>query len=308
MEVMGQNALIKSAFTFISFLVLVSFSQAQEKYFVLNEEHSSYTIKSYTLDTEELYAVNSQVEIFNIFPKFKTDTRNGREIILFSVLPDVESLDLWEKIDLSDLADDTLSFQDLLKLKQLSLYELYSGTYNENNKFLNEYKFVVKRHGEYYKAYNTLLQFFALRDQPDMFNSVWGTINKEQTPVTINSMAEYYRGIKSDFPLESYSDGYSSFDRLRDRREFLSRKFIIGNSEAYQFWSLTDWHMPSHLYEVDRGIDRFVYIPEKGIVGGSFDFYFYYHRNIIKLDMVKFRNNIFDEKVMMANSMLGRSD
>ncbi|MCL8000570.1 hypothetical protein M8994_20480, partial [Brucella sp. 21LCYQ03] len=271
------------------------------KYFVLDEEHSSYNIKSYTLDTEDLYAFNSQVEIFNIFPKYKTNTRDDREIILFSVLPDVTSLKLWNKVDLSEIVVDTISFKDLLALKQLSLYELYSGTYNEHNKFFNKYKVVVKRNGEYYMACNTLLQFFALRDKPDMFNAVWGTINKDQTPVTLKSVAGYYKSIKSDFPLVSYSDGYSAFDRLRDRKEFLSKKFKIGKLNAYQFWSLTDWHMPSHAYEVDRGIDRFVYIPGKGIVGGSFDFYFYYHRNIINLNMAKFRDNIYSERVMIAN-------
>ncbi|PVH25776.1 hypothetical protein [Sphingobacterium corticibacter] len=303
MEILERNALIKSAIIFICFLVPICFCEAQVKYFVLDEEHSSYNIKSYTLDTKDLYALDSHVEILNIFPIYNTDARNDREIILFSALPDVSTMKLWEKIDLSEIDVDTISFKDLLAIKQLSLYELYSGTYNEHNKFFNKYKLVVKRNGEYYVAYNTLLQFYALRDKPDMFNSAWGTINKDQTPVTVKSVAEYYKSIKCDFPLLSYSDGYSTFDRLRDRKEFLSKKFKIGSLNAYQFWSLTDWHMPSHAYEVDRGIDRFIYIPEKGIVGGSFDFYFYHHRKSINLNMRKFKENIYSERVMIANGL-----
>ncbi|MFD2599488.1 hypothetical protein ACFSQ3_11040 [Sphingobacterium corticis] len=308
MEILERNALIKSAITFICFLVTICFCEAQEKYFVLDDEHSSYDIKSYTLDTKDLYALNSKVEIFNIFPKYKTNTRDNREIILFSVLPEVTSMKLWEKIDLAEIVVDTISFKDLLAIKQLSLYELYSGTYDEHNKFFNKYKLVVKRNGQHYAAYNTLLQFYALRDKPDIFNSVWGTINTEQTPVSLKSVADYYKSIKCDFPLLSYFERYSTFDRLRDRKEFLSRKIKIGNLNAYQFWSLTDWHMPSHAYEVDRGIDRFVYIPGKGIVGGSFDFYFYYHRNIINLSMAKFRDNIYSERVMIVNGLLEGSD
>ena len=100
-----------------------------------------------------------------------------------------------------------------------------------------------------------------------------------------------------------YSSNYSVFDRIRDRKEFLSKSIQIGNHVAYQFWTFTDWHCKQYEYEVERGIDRFVYIADKGIVGGSFDFYFYFHRKEIALDSTRFRDNIYNEKVMIAKDI-----
>lgn len=91
------------------------------------------------------------------------------------------------------------------------------------------------------------------------------------------------------------------FDRLRDRKEFLSRKYLIKGAEAYQFWTYTDWHEDYRSYEYNRGIDRFVYIPGKGIIGGSYDFYFFKHRKELNLTISKFIENMLEEKVMIAD-------
>src|SRR5690606_39188885 len=105
------------------------------------------------------------------------------------------------------------------------------------------------------------------------------------------------------FPLDSYQNIYSTFDRIRDRREYLSRKFDYKGYRAYQFWTYMDWIHPMSLYYYERGIDRFVYIPEKGVVGGSFDFYFLFHHRDIKLNMTRFRENIYQERVMLAEDI-----
>ncbi|WP_223583020.1 hypothetical protein [Sphingobacterium sp. GVS05A] len=79
------------------------------------------------------------------------------------------------------------------------------------------------------------------------------------------------------------------------------KKKLKDNNLAYQFWTYTNWHAHAHEYEFDRGIDRFVYLPGKGIIGGSFDFYFYFHRKKLPIKYVDFMNNIKEEKVMIAD-------
>lgn len=83
--------------------------------------------------------------------------------------------------------------------------------------------------------------------------------------------------------------------------EYQSKKIRIGEFEAYQYWTYTDWHENTIGYEVERGIDRFVYVPDKGIVGGSFDFYF--HRKEIGFNLVQFAKNIKEEKVMLPTKI-----
>ncbi|MEN5233942.1 hypothetical protein [Sphingobacterium faecium] len=69
---------------------------------------------------------------------------------------------------------------------------------------------------------------------------------------------------------------------------------------AYQFWTYTNWH--EHRHKFDRGIDRFVYHPSKGIIGGSFDFYFYFHRKKLPIGYADFMQNIKEEKIMIADN------
>ncbi|NGF57119.1 hypothetical protein G5B00_11400 [Parapedobacter sp. SGR-10] len=221
-------------------------------------------------------------------------------------MPNLEGNADWAIVNLDSIAKDTLSYKNLNELKESSLAQRFDKTYSEKTKYFNEINLVVERGGKYYAAKNCLLQFFAIRNRPDPFPNFYGTINTEQSPCSIKDMRalykEKYKSI-SDFPLDSYETMYGSFDRIRDRREYLSKIFDYKGQKAYQFWTYTNWYQQGVFYEVDRGIDRFVYIPEKGIVGGSFDFYFYFHRKDIQLSMVRFSENIYAEKVMLAEGI-----
>jgi len=283
---------------------------SQSKYFVLREDFPYYKTKKYELDTEDLYQVKKRIELFNIFPNSpKKNTSKAptfdQDIILFSVLPDFKSTDNWTEVKWEHIKQDTLSYHDLLHLKYKALFQIFDQCYDETTKYLNEYTLVVQKDDRYFVAKNTLLQFYAIRTRPTVFNAPFGTINILQDTFSVREMADYYKEIRqrSNFPLESFLTTYSSFDRIRDRKEFLSKKFAYKGEEAYQFWTYTDWHRKEYYYETERGIDRFVYIPEKGIVGGSFDFYFFFHRKDIDLNLVKFKENIYDEKIMLAEDI-----
>ncbi len=55
------------------------------------------------------------------------------------------------------------------------------------------------------------------------------------------------------------------------KRLYLSKSYTLGKDSAYQFWTFCDWNRKDGR-NLQRGIDRFVFIPGKGIVGSSFDF------------------------------------
>lgn len=283
---------------------------AQHSYFVIRENSPQYSIHQYDLYTDDLYGINKTVHLFNLFPnppRIRGDipATFEQDLILFSVLPSLASDSNWIESDWELIKRDTLSYHDLIRLKMKALFQRFDICYDEKTKYLNDYRLVIQRDGKYFIAKNTLLQFFAIRERPTLFNALFGTINTKQSPYTIKDMATYYKQYQTQFgfPLDTYSSNYSIFDRIRDRKEFLSKSIQIGNHTAYQFWTFTDWHTKPYEYEVERGIDRFVYVPDKGIVGGSFDFYFYFHRKEISLDSTRFRDNIYNEKVMIAKDI-----
>lgn len=220
----------------------------------------------------------------------------------------------WVEISLDTMANDTLSFKQLRNLASQSIMDRFDLAYGEETKYLNEYKLIIFRNHKYYVAKHTLLQFFAIRNRPDFFNSPYGTINTMQRLMTINEFRTIYKNFypRDIFPLDGANETYSGgFDKIRDRKEFLSKIFLIKGYKAYQFWTLMDWSGPIarslHGYEyfrVERGIDRFVYIPHLGIVGGSFDFYFWRNRKLIGLNALKLKANINEERVMLAQSIL----
>lgn len=282
-------------------------SSLQAKVFVIGDDRTElnkFDVKQYHLNTNAIYNFNFDVELCNIIPKVPEKLKavsKGHEIILFSILPDVNTGELWEEISLESITKDRMSFRELHDLKEHVLGMRFDKGIPSKTKFFNEYKLAVFRDGKYYVAKNCLLQFFAVRNRPLPFSNVYGTINMLQPLFSVHDMYNLYlKQYKSlaDFPLESYLSR-SSFDYLRDRMEYQSKKLKIYGVEAYQYWTYTDWH-ENMGYEFERGVDRFVYVPNKGIVGASLDFYFYFHRKDIGLDLVQFTKNIKDEKVMIA--------
>lgn len=92
------------------------------------------------------------------------------------------------------------------------------------------------------------------------------------------------------------------FDFLRGKRKYLLEVIRVRNEElAYQFWTYTDWYGQDPEFKINRGSDRFVYLPGKGIIGCSFDFYFYFHRKKLSIEYIDFMQNIKEEKVMIAD-------
>jgi hypothetical protein len=319
MEMRVQNVTRKMKCWFLLPLLLITVnSSAQVKYFIIPDQAEDYTINHYKLSTEKLYGVKKNVELFSLtFPGSETIKRNLKQyvdmdldIVLFSVLPDLSDKSDWIEIKMDSIKSNIITHSNLIRLLSLNTFSDYEQQYRAKNKYFDEYQVIKKIDNKYFASKHCLLQFFAVRNRPSVFQNVFGTINTEQEPLTIVEMEQIfkkrYRG--SIFPPYSigespYSYSSGGFDFLRDRREYLSKVINLRSDErAYQFWTYTNWHEHRHEFEIDRGIDRFVYLPGQGIIGGSFDFYFYFHRKKLPIGYADFMQNIKEEKVMIADN------
>ncbi|MFC3199489.1 hypothetical protein ACFOET_17840 [Parapedobacter deserti] len=284
----------------LSGLILSSIfcASAQSRVFVvLDMLDSVYRVNRYTLNTEELYGVNHHIEMYNVWL--------SNELVLFSVLPDFSQSGHWEKVDTSKLEGRILSKKDFNR--DMRDRYLIDGSEKKSMGYA-----LIKQVGDdFYASKNCLLEYFNIRSYPPELHTPYGTINTGQSKMTIKEMAALYKRYYSDipFPLDIKQQPAMS-DQLLLKREYLSKELEVNGEKAYQFWTFIDWSV-SDGRNVQRGIDRFIYIPGKGIVGGSYDFYFAFRA---KLDFTPMENrytiskeqwmqNILDEKVMLAEEL-----
>ena len=69
----------------------LGFSQSEKSYVLLDSLASKYRVNKYTLNTNKLYGVHTEVEMYNIL--------RGEIILLISVLSDLyENKPKWEKL------------------------------------------------------------------------------------------------------------------------------------------------------------------------------------------------------------------
>jgi len=311
-EPQEQNA-HKLLLLIILIIVCLGKSRAQAKYFILEDTSVNYQVHQVSMSAKELYGIEAKVECFNIlYDGYALDKKvvkkdYDQNLILFSALPDMQGKESWKEIVLDSIQKSLIDFGALNKLFESHTYSLFFDKYGSKTKFLNDYKIIVKRNSKLYTPAICLLQFYAIRNRPDIFTNPFGTINTHLKSISVKQVEKIYkdRYPYSNFPVYGIGEcpeRLESFDRIRDRREYLSKKIDLKTGETrYQFWTFTDWFQHRHNYELERGIDRFIYTAEKGIIGGSFDFYFYFHRKKLPIKYTDFLNNIKEEKVMMAD-------
>ena len=318
MEMTVQNVIRKMKYWFLLPLLLITVDlSAQVKYFIIPDQTEDYTLNHYKLSTEQLYGVNKNVELFCMtFPGLETIKNTQKQyadinlnIVLFSVLPDLLGSSDWMEIALDSVKNNLIKDADLHTLFSLNTFSEFDQKYGAETKYFNEYQIIKKIDNKYYASKHCILQFFAVRNRPSVFQNVFGTINTEQEPLAIVEMEKIFKKRYPNFIFPPYSMAESpysysnSFDFIRDRREYLSKVIKLQNNElAYQFWTYTGWRGQDFEYKIDRGIDRFIYLPGKGIIGGSFDFYFYFHRKKLPIEYADFMQNIKEEKVMIADN------
>ena len=271
---------------------------------------SLYEVKRYTLKTQELYGVDETIEVYNVM-------KGG--IALFSVLPDFLNESNWTAMELEDIQEAILGEQDFGRMFH---FPDFSSTIKTKTMSV---RLLKKEEGKYWVSNVCLLELFGPNEyisdvHPSIFNVQQGTINIRQTPISIAQMMEIYKDSplykkNYPFPLDFRASMFSSIVNYFElEREYLSRILEINGEQAYQFWTLTDWSSPSS-YSYNRGVDRFVYMPDKGIVGGSYDFYFLYEQDLgwpstwpdlrprHRKTKEELWQNVIQEKVMRAEEL-----
>lgn len=279
------------------FCLLSGFICAQ-KYISIDDLKGSFQINKFTLKTNALYAIDREVEIYNVF-------LSENIIMLFSVLPDLEPHGgNWVGVDKSTVKEKMVTGDQLLSLA--SDWLLDNKPENKTLAFS-----VVKKVGDnYFASKNCLAELFRIQDTESPIIPVYGTINVSEQKLTIKEMEALF---KRQFPNSGFvldprepstrkdiSDSYM-------KKYYLSKQFKIRDIAVYQFWTFDGWETIDGLDE-HRGIDRFVYAPAKGIVGGSYDFWFSLKPKIsssqyFMVDKNILWNNILNEKVMIAEEL-----
>lgn len=299
--------------------VLPSYAQ-QDRYIIISdtnetsvEDTEQYYVKSYTLHTDELYKKKYTVETYNII--FDKPDHRYQRIALLTVLPDVITGELWSLIDSVDVFAEKKEIGSLsyLAFPNMGYYE---GMTNMQRKFFNRYFAVVKRNGKYYRSKNCLLEIFEIKSVGSTMPTLYGQLNLTDRNLSIKSYAQVYTTIYPHeiLPLSISPTGViANMDEgWRICREYLSDTLTINGEKAYKFWT-AGFSNVSHGPDVSRGIDRLIYMPNMGIVAGSYDFYFkhhYFHPDTRpypeqpnNLNEEEWRENVMEEKVMLAEEL-----
>ena len=225
---------------------------------------------------------------------------DGQEILLFSVLPSSGHLqENWEKVNLDSIRDKVLSVYDIKAFIDKKSDPEYKWQNSLN------WAIVKKEFGEFYISKNCLTELFTISNHKPSAVDPNRTINTQAATTTM-------REIRQKEP-----DAFESMDPRGDykflqansnlRGFYFSRKIKIASMDAYQFWTFADWNAVDS-WNINRGIDRFVYIPGKGIVGGSYDFWFKFRPAMVEDNDVfvsgeRLWNNMLEEKVMLAEKL-----
>lgn len=277
------------------FFSILSYSQ---KYFLLDSLKANFSVKEFTLNTKEIYDIDKKIKIYNIFV-------SKNNILLLTVFPSLESNQgSWTALEEKDFLENTFSKNQILNL----VTDFLEGNLNEKKTL--KYNIVKKENGKYFVSTLCLLEFFNVQNYLYPIISNESVINLSDKELSIKKMKESF---EKQFPKENFILDIRKNDRVKNLdnqyiiKNYLSKKYKIKNQEAYQYWTFTGWWITDG-YNTSRGIDRFVFIPNIGIIGGSYDFYFEFKPNMspdnyYTISHKDLWNNIINEKVMIAEEI-----
>lgn len=290
----------------LSILLFIPCYIYSQEYFLLDNLRTNFKLNEYTLDTQEIYYIKKDINIYNVFV-------SKNHILLISVLPDLDEKILprmdgrgqnWMPIDYEKIKNKIFSKDKLQNVLEDWIIN------NSPDKKTLQYKLVKKENGNYFVSKTCLTEVFSIDSYKYPLISSYGTINIAEQKVTIKEMEKSF---KQQFPGKVFimdtRNGIlnKQLDVSYSFRNYLSKEYAIKENKAYQFWTFDGWWMHDG-YDEHRGIDRFLYIPDKGIVGGSYDFYFRLKPKISSNDYFTVSaddlwNNIINEKIMIAKEL-----
>lgn len=266
------------------------------KYFFLNENSNDYKVNRVKLNSKALYGLDAEIELYNLlFPN---------RIILFSVFPTKQP---WTSIDTSVVKSQMISSNSLLDIFQSGHASISNTSWYPSIPIKrSDIRLVVKHNGKYKVADFCVTEYFRIVTGPTVFPNQMPPcdINILSKPLSIKKFERFY---VSAFGYHSGNSHKSESNFVLENFErpllFLSKKTKFQKMDSYLFWIYDDWSAADG-YDIQRGIDRFLYVPNFGIIGGSFDFWFI--KELKGASLKKFFSNYMAEKVMYPIEINGK--
>lgn len=237
----------------------------EQKYILLDSLTAKYTVKQYTLDTSP-YGVKNSIEVYNVFSDWYGLNKNQDYIVLFSVLPDIDSQSNWEEIDYETVKAHLFPTKDVFKR---IIYKTF-GFFIDKSSHIDKLKLVKKVKDVYYVSKYCWIEDFYCIDNP--FGVPIPTkefiINIHQPITPIGVLRDTFMKLYpfcDRFPFEENTDNRCGID-------FFLKNTYLSNIEEKR------GDIVYHFYQFDNdlytNISRFAYIKDKGIVGGVYFNYF----------------------------------
>jgi len=199
----------------------------EQKYILLDSLTAHYQVKQYTLDTSP-YGTKNSIEVYNVFSK-KYETDKGEDfILLFSVLPDIDSKTNWEKIDFNKIKDNLFPTKEIFR----RIMHKALGFYLDKNRDISKTKLVKIIKGEYYVSKYCWIEDFYCINNP--FSVPVATksfiINTNQTITPIGVLRESFMKLFplcDDFPFEITSDFSYAIPEFFENTKQIKRVFTL---------------------------------------------------------------------------------
>ncbi|MCL7987689.1 hypothetical protein M8998_07040 [Sphingobacterium sp. lm-10] len=241
---------------------------------------------------------------------FAENENNYERIVLVSILPDYDTGEQWSEVDTLNEKFQEVSLTDLQSLFVSNVGYVNENMTNIERKYYNEYHVIVENNGKLYKSNNCLLELFDIKSVDPIIPSTYGQLNLKDSELKISEYLDFFSKYYPNYnpALSGYIDNSKKLNYRewwRFWRDYLSSILRINNDIGYKFWT-TSFNNSNHNLDFSRGVERLIYIPGKGIVAGSYDFYF---RPLFETngDGDVFNNlfykNMVEEKVALASEL-----
>ncbi|MBL1407343.1 hypothetical protein [Sphingobacterium faecale] len=282
-------------------LLSISATFSQKALIDFDSLANQYNVNTVVLDMEPLYEQKSEIELVNVWI-------NDRTLLLIACLPDFRNENnVWRKLSIEETSALDINHSGLSE----QIDKVRRGAHLENGYY---FKLVKKINGHYFVNDHTFFQFFKIEEYPRAINTPINTINVERSFFSLKDMIAHYPEL---IPDESYSpmpwqeNTYKVYNDRHMYGYYTSGSIDWNGKKGFKLWTFGHYDVidgPS----MHMGVGRFVYVPKIGVVGGSYDFYYYfdnpkngspkYHRYDISKE--QWEENILSEKIAIGNLLL----
>ena len=233
----------------------------EQKYILLDSLTAHYKVKHYTLDTSP-YGPKNTIEIYNIFSSYYGLNKNDDYIVLFSVLPDLNSKTNWELIDFDKIKGNLFPTKNIFRR---AVYKVFSLPLKKEDD-ISGVRLVKKVKDKYYVGKIIRVDDFYCIEVPREIQLATKNfiLNTNQPIVPINVLRQKYKNFK---PFQQFY-----LDDIFVIPDILEGVYLSNIEEK---WEDIMYFFYQYSYYDNRGIDELVYIKDKGIVAGAYGDYFY---------------------------------